>query len=202
LKSAAAICERPALWTHAKSTVVIGTSELEVYRDRHDGRATRLAGCGRALAGIYFGMCRDEEVTMPPAAVSHRQVVAAAKALAHPARLRIVAMLRPGELCVCQMSTILQLAASTVSGHLNDLRRSGLVIERKEGKLVYYALDVASPFAGWVRQALELVAFDAQVLADAALIGRVRAVPIPLLTRGDLSLEDIRRRRTRPGAPA
>lgn len=135
---------------------------------------------------------------MPPAAVSHRQVVAVAKVLAHPARLRIVAMLRAGELCVCQMSTILQLAASTVSGHLNDLRRSGLVIERKEGKLVYYALDAASPFAGWVRQALALVASDGQVLADGALIGRVRAVPIPLLTRGDLSLEDIRRRRARP----
>ncbi len=139
---------------------------------------------------------------MPPAAVSHRQFVAAAKAVAHPARLRILAMLQPAEMCVCQMSTLLQLAPSTVSGHLNDLRRSGLVIERKEGKLVYYALDAASPFAGWVRQALELVATDAQVLADAALIGRVRAVPIPLLTRGDLSLEDIRRRRTRPVAPA
>ncbi len=135
---------------------------------------------------------------MPPAAVSHRQFVAVAKALGHPARLRIAAMLRTGELCVCQLSTILQLAASTVSGHLNDLRRAGLVIERKEGKLVYYALDASSPFADWVRQALELVAADAQVLADAALIGRVQAVPIPLLTRGDLTLDDIRRRRTRP----
>jgi len=131
----------------------------------------------------------------PPAAVTHRQFVAIAKALANPARLRILAMLRPGELCVCQMSTILQLAASTVSGHLNDLRRSGLVIERKEGKLVYYALDVESPFADWLARALDLVAADAQIRLDASLIGRVRAVPIPLLTRGDLTLDAIRRRR-------
>jgi DNA-binding transcriptional ArsR family regulator len=127
--------------------------------------------------------------------VTHRQFVAVAKALANPARLRILAMLRPGELCVCQMSTILQLAASTVSGHLNDLRRSGLVIERKEGKLVYYTLDVESPFADWLVQALDLVADDAQVRLDASLIGRVQAVPIPLLTRGDLTLDAIRRRR-------
>jgi ArsR family transcriptional regulator, arsenate/arsenite/antimonite-responsive transcriptional repressor len=133
-------------------------------------------------------------------AVSHRRLVAAAKALAHPARLRILAMLQPGELCVCQMSTILQLAASTVSGHLNDLRRSELVIERKEGKMVYYALDADSPFAGWRRHALDLVQDDVQVRHDAALIDKVRAVPIPLLTRGELSLESIRRRRTK--APA
>jgi DNA-binding transcriptional ArsR family regulator len=127
--------------------------------------------------------------------VSLKQSVAAAKALAHPARLRILAMLRPGELCVCQMSTILQLAASTVSGHLNDLRRSGLVVERKVGKMVYYALDADSPFAAWLQQALALVQAEAQIRADAALIGKVQAVPIPLLTRGDLSLDDIRRRR-------
>jgi DNA-binding transcriptional ArsR family regulator len=146
-------------------------------------------------------MFRDEDVTVPsPAAVTHRQFVAVAKALANPARLRILAMLRPGELCVCQMSTILQLAASTVSGHLNDLRRSGLVIERKEGKLVYYALDAESPFSAWVAQALDLVAADPQIRADASLIGRVQAVPIPLLTRGDLTLDALRRRRPRAGA--
>ena len=142
-----------------------------------------------------------------PRPVSHRQFVAAAKALAHPARLRILAMLRHAELCVCQMSAILQLAASTVSGHLNDLRRSGLVLERKQGKLVYYALDPESPFAAWVAQALDLVASDSRIRADAAVINRVRAVPIPLLTRGDLTLEAIRKRRARrpatsPAAPA
>ena len=127
--------------------------------------------------------------------VTHRQLVAAAKAVAHPTRLRILAMLRPGEVCVCQLSTILQAAASTVSGHLNDLRRSGLVVENKVGKLVYYSLDEASPFFGWLQEALALVADDAQVRDDATVIRKVQAVPIPLLTQGSLSLDDIRRRR-------
>jgi DNA-binding transcriptional ArsR family regulator len=141
-------------------------------------------------------------IVPPPAAVTHREFVAVAKALANPARLRILAMLRPGELCVCQMSTILQLAASTVSGHLNDLRRSSLVIERKVGKLVYYALDTDSPFADWLQRALALVRSDAQIRADAALVGKVQAVPIPLLTRGDLTLDAIRRRRAGTAATA
>jgi DNA-binding transcriptional ArsR family regulator len=134
--------------------------------------------------------------------VTHRQVVAAAKAIGHPARLRILAMLHPGEMCVCQMSTLLQLAASTVSGHLNELRRAGLVVEQKVGKTVYYRLDGESPFAGWLQGALTLVQGDDQIRADAALIGKVQAVPIPLLTRGALSLDDIRRRRVgRSAAP-
>ena len=62
------------------------------------------------------------------------------KALAHPVRLRILAMLRRGPLCVCQMTAVLQLAASTVSAHLSDLRRSDLVLERKAGKWVEYRL--------------------------------------------------------------
>jgi DNA-binding transcriptional ArsR family regulator len=126
---------------------------------------------------------------------SHRQMVAAAKAVAHPTRLRILAMLQPGEMCVCQLSAILQAVPSTVSGHLNDLRRSGLVIENKVGKLVYYSLDEDSPFADWLRTTLALVADDTQVRDDAALIRKVQSVPIPLLTQGGLSLDDIRRRR-------
>lgn len=130
--------------------------------------------------------------------VTHRQVVAAAKAVGHPARLRILAMLQHGELCVCQISTLLQLAASTVSGHLHELRRSGLVVENKVGKTVYYRLDGGSPFATWLDEALALAHADEQIRADAALIGKVQAVPIPLLTQGGLSLDDIRRRRPAP----
>ncbi len=135
-----------------------------------------------------------------PRTVSHRQLVAAAKAVAHPTRLRILAMLQPGEMCVCQLSTILQAAASTVSGHLNDLRRSQLVVENKVGKLVYYSLDQESPFTEWLRRTLALVADDPQVRDDAAVIRKVQAVPIPLLTQGGLSLDEIRRRRTMKSA--
>ncbi len=45
--------------------------------------------------------------------------VHALKALAHPGRLRILALLRAGELCVCQMTAVLNLAPPGL-GHLAD----------------------------------------------------------------------------------
>lgn len=63
------------------------------------------------------------------------------KALGHPARLRILALLRDGELCVCQINAVIGLAPSTVSEHLTELRRTGLLEERKEGRWVHYRLN-------------------------------------------------------------
>jgi arsenate reductase/ArsR family transcriptional regulator len=62
------------------------------------------------------------------------------KALAHPARMRILAMLRGGELCVCQLIAVVRLAPSTISAHLVELKRAGLVEDRKEGKWVHVRL--------------------------------------------------------------
>lgn len=62
------------------------------------------------------------------------------KALANPIRLRILAMLREGELCVCEITDVVGLAPSTVSQHLSDLRKAGFVAERKAGRWVHYAL--------------------------------------------------------------
>jgi len=70
-----------------------------------------------------------------------RPLVDTLKALAHPVRLRILALLRNGELCVCEVAEVLGLAPSTVSEHLTDLRRTGLVRERKVGRWVHVALS-------------------------------------------------------------
>lgn len=113
-------------------------------------------------------------------------------------------MLEGRTLCVCQMTSILELASSTVSGHLNELRRSGLVIEDKQGKLVYYRRDPSSPFAGAIAEALALVNRDEAIALDRALIDRVRAVPIEVLTRAGLRLDvlGIKRRRARTSVRA
>ena len=63
------------------------------------------------------------------------------KALAHPVRVRILAMLRGGELCVCQLNAVIGLAPSTISAHLADLKDAGLVAERKAGRWVHYRLE-------------------------------------------------------------
>ena len=61
------------------------------------------------------------------------------KALANPARLRILAMLDSGELCACQIIAVLGLAPSTVSRHIAELRAAGLLTERKDGRWGHYA---------------------------------------------------------------
>ena len=54
--------------------------------------------------------------------------IAASRALGHPARLRTVAMLGSGELCVCQITEVLKLAPSTVSAHLRE--EGGTALDR------------------------------------------------------------------------
>jgi DNA-binding transcriptional ArsR family regulator len=53
------------------------------------------------------------------------------KALSHPMRLRMLALLKDGESCVCQMMEVFDPDASTTSEHLSELRRTGLLRERR-----------------------------------------------------------------------
>jgi len=62
------------------------------------------------------------------------------KALAHPTRLRILELLKDGELCVCKIVPALQMEQSNVSRHLSILKKEGLVTSRKEGLKVFYRL--------------------------------------------------------------
>jgi DNA-binding transcriptional ArsR family regulator len=62
------------------------------------------------------------------------------KALAHPARLRILDILRGGEVCVCHLETALGRRQAYVSQQLMVLREAGLVEVRKDGQQVYYRL--------------------------------------------------------------
>lgn len=125
--------------------------------------------------------------------------VQAAKALGHPARLRLVAMLQSGPLCVCQMTAVLALAPSTVSGHLLELRRAGLVAEAKRGKWVEYRL-AGGPLARLVRQTLALVADDPTALADRETVRAIVAVPVEIFCRTGFDLAKARARvATAPG---
>lgn len=64
-------------------------------------------------------------------------------ALGDPTRLRIVAALAQQELCVCDLAATVGHSESAVSHHLRLLRVLGLVRFRRDGRLVYYALDDA-----------------------------------------------------------
>ena len=63
------------------------------------------------------------------------------KALSDKNRLRILKMLQIKPLCVCEITEILQLAASTVSQHLSILKKEGFILEDRDGKWVNYLIN-------------------------------------------------------------
>jgi len=74
--------------------------------------------------------------------VDDEQFVLICKALAHPARLRIVRHLKSIDQCICgEIVTVLPLAQSTVSQHLKILKAAGLVKGTVEGPCTCYCLD-------------------------------------------------------------
>ncbi len=72
------------------------------------------------------------------------KTVAIAKALSDQNRVRALMALRGGELCVCQIIELLELAPSTVSKHMSVLKQAGLVVGRKNKQWVHYSLMVAN----------------------------------------------------------
>lgn len=62
------------------------------------------------------------------------------KALGDDVRLRIVALLAHGELCVCHIEEALSLTQPNASRHLAILRAAGIVSHQRRDKWVYYRL--------------------------------------------------------------
>ena len=62
------------------------------------------------------------------------------KALGDETRLRIIALLSHGELCVCHLEEALSLSQPNISRHLSVLRSAGVVEPRRDGTWVYYRL--------------------------------------------------------------
>ena len=66
------------------------------------------------------------------------------KAISDPTRVRMLKLLKGGELCVCEIMEVLNLVQSTASKHLNILKMAGLVESRKNGTWSYYRLSEKS----------------------------------------------------------
>jgi ArsR family transcriptional regulator len=122
------------------------------------------------------------------------------KALGHPARLRMVAMLRGGELCACQITAVLGLAPSTVSQHLAELKQAGLVTERKDGRWVHYAPQDSPEARAILSASGGKLAGDPVMAADAHVLAQLRRISLAELCRVHLDLR--RLGITRPGERA
>jgi DNA-binding transcriptional ArsR family regulator len=110
------------------------------------------------------------------------------KAIGHPVRLRILLMLREGPLCGCQIGAVVKLAPSTVSEHLSELKKAGLVVEKKDGRWVEYRLVSDPETEGLLGAISPGSERDVTVLADAILVKALRRVPLEELCGVDLDL--------------
>jgi len=92
---------------------------------------------GRAVA------CCAPLVREPLSASGAQQLAGALKALADPARLRLLSIIaahEDGEACVCDLTEPLGLSQPTVSHHLKVLHDAGLISRDKRGVWAYYRL--------------------------------------------------------------
>ncbi|MDY0167319.1 MAG: metalloregulator ArsR/SmtB family transcription factor [Thermoguttaceae bacterium] len=107
---------------------------------------------------------------------SMQDFMAITKALADENRVRILLALRSGELCVCQIVELVQLATSTVSRHMSVLKQAGLAESRKDGRWMYYRLPGVDA-SQLVRRAIEwvssMLADDCSVRCDAKRLGEI-----------------------------
>jgi len=63
------------------------------------------------------------------------------KALSDENRLRILNLLRNGELCVCDIEAVLNIKQSNASRHLNRLKTAKIILPEKKSQWVYYRLN-------------------------------------------------------------
>lgn len=61
-------------------------------------------------------------------------------ALADPTRLRLLHLMRDGEICVCFLQSALRTNQPKISRHLAYLRKAGLVTGRQDGKWMHYGI--------------------------------------------------------------
>ena len=128
------------------------------------------------------------------------QLVRMHKAIGHPVRLRLLAMLRTGPLCVCQMTAAVGLAASTISEHLSELRNAGIVAEKKDGRWVEYRLSDHITARAVLDAVWADVDADVTTRADAVLVRELRKVPVDELCSAGLDLERLDRPRVQSAA--
>jgi DNA-binding transcriptional ArsR family regulator len=84
-----------------------------------------------------MGLSKTEEFTK-----SQNELAVIAKALGHPARIAILQFLANQKSCVCgDIVDQLPLSQSTVSQHLKELKKVGLIKGEIEGPSVCYCLD-------------------------------------------------------------
>jgi len=93
------------------------------------------------VVDISEPICCAPVSSAPMSADEALQVALRLKALADPTRIRLMSILLTtdeGEVCTCDLAEAVDLAESTVSHHLGQLRKAGMVLSARRGMNVYH----------------------------------------------------------------
>ena len=88
------------------------------------------------------------------------------KALSDETRLRTLKLLEDGELCVCDIAEALNIPQPNISFHISMLKDSGLIKDRKEGRWVYYSLNLSDLFVQLLVLGVSERAVDSKTIYD------------------------------------
>jgi ArsR family transcriptional regulator len=62
-------------------------------------------------------------------------------ALSDETRLSLIEQLKDGERCVCELTDAMKAGQSRLSFHLKVLKEAGLLLDRREGRWMYYSIN-------------------------------------------------------------
>ena len=74
-------------------------------------------------------------------AISSRKAVSIFHALSDETRLMLLDQLKNGERCVCELMDTMRAGQSRLSFHLKVLKEAGLILDRREGRWMYYSIN-------------------------------------------------------------
>jgi ArsR family transcriptional regulator len=99
-------------------------------------------------------------------------------ALADPTRLRLLNLMRDGEICVCFLQGVLQTNQPKISRHLAYLRKSGIVAARRDGKWIHYRIKkIDKALQPILAQTLAQTAKQPQSVQDTKRLNQIRCCP-------------------------
>lgn len=103
-----------------------------------------------------------------------RDVVQFYAALADETRLRLLHLIKGGEICVCHLQDVLQTNQPKISRHLAYLRKAGLVESRRDGRWTHYRLrKLDRGLESILSQTLRSLKLEAQIKKDARRLKQV-----------------------------
>jgi DNA-binding transcriptional ArsR family regulator len=119
------------------------TQSMSSIPEEAINRMTRLIGDAEKAE------CKVEKLRSLTSKLNEKDIEVQAeifKAMSDPCRLKILLLLREGELCGCEIMIGLDRPQSTTSHHLSILKDAGLIRERKDGRWSRYRLSEGAVF--------------------------------------------------------